>query len=222
MLPSPRPSSSRSSPPRSPGFLRDAKVLLLQRRTDDAVAVLRCGIEQVSGCVEARLLLARTLVATGELRRSTHELSRLLALSPDAGAAALLCRVHLALEEPTRALEVARSYRARFPGHAELEALSAEAEALCSGDGGLDDTTEREEAEDPENGALGRSDGADRRPTLRAVLTTSPPSETREESIPFLDIEPEELRTGSQSLVDIEISFQETKASAAAAGLGDL
>jgi tetratricopeptide (TPR) repeat protein len=118
---------SSSSRPRSPEFIRTAKALLLRRRTNEAINLLRRGLNLDPSCTRAALLLSKALVAAKRLREARGALEKLIAREESEEALVLLARVCDALDDHAGALEVCRRGLALFPKAARLKELEARA-----------------------------------------------------------------------------------------------
>jgi predicted Zn-dependent protease len=133
-----------SRPGKQPRFVRTAKALLLQRRTHDAIDLLRRGLNLDPGCKEARLLLGKTLVGARQLGEARAELEKLLDRHQDRQAYALLARICLAQEDPQQAGRFVDSGLERFPADEVLAELRLRV-GRQQQQGQPDTTTEREE-----------------------------------------------------------------------------
>lgn len=128
-------------------FIHSAKKLLLQRRVDQAITLLRRGLELGNDNFEARLLLCKTLVGAGRLTEAREELELLLERTENREAYVLLVRILLARDDPYSALILAERALRLFANDATLEELVSLAEFRLS-DMDLEGTTEREDTED--------------------------------------------------------------------------
>jgi tetratricopeptide (TPR) repeat protein len=112
--------------PRSPEFVRTAKALLLRRRTNEAINLLRRGLNLDPTCYEAALLLSKCLIAAKRLQEARLTLEKLADRDETLDAFLLLGRVNSALKDHTGVIEVAKRGLARFPDEPQLRGLIAE------------------------------------------------------------------------------------------------
>lgn len=140
-------SSAKQSRSNGQRFVRTAKMLLLQRRLSEAIHLLRRGLNVNPGLREARLLLAKSLVADKNLIEAWAELEKLINEEPDLAVSILLVRVCLAVGDPQAALDFALQFIDVHGRSAVLEDLKATAEHHVE-QLPQDDTTEREEERD--------------------------------------------------------------------------
>lgn len=140
-------SSAKKSRGDARRHVRAGKMLLLQRRLPEAIDQLRKGLLADPDHREARLLLAKSLVADKRLIEAWAELEKLLNSEPDLGLSVLLVKVCLAVGDPNAALDFAERFmnvHGWAGGLRELADMAGNQVDLLADE----DTTEREEERD--------------------------------------------------------------------------
>lgn len=182
-------------------FVRTAKMLLLQRRLSEATDLLRRGLIVNPGHREARLLLAKSLVAEKRLIEAWAELEKLINDEPDLAVSTLLVRVCLAVGDPHAALDFADQFMEVHGETADLLDLATRAEEqieLLP----LDDTTEREEERDTlrispkvQSGLILSMSGVELRPIPSSSVEIDPEDIPTERTVPADLVDLEDLST---------------------------